>query len=209
MIATEFDPAAEAALREMLDQSRLFLLGETHGVLENPDIIDTLFHRFEFSALALEWDPGTELRAPFRSLDGRVTIGHFELLQRLRRERRLARLILFNAPGNGTWSGRDRAMAERLLAARQGGARTLVVAGNLHTPTRPHAHGHPMGARVAEAVPGTATGRIRYLGGEFFNFEVRRFRRPLFNRRRTARFYRRGEEFVYELPRAHAAQAEG
>jgi erythromycin esterase-like protein len=48
-------------------------------------------------------------------------------------------VILFDGAIDAEWdrSDRDEAMAERLLAAAPAQARTLVVAGNAHTPTRP------------------------------------------------------------------------
>jgi hypothetical protein len=40
-------------------------------------------------------------------------------------------------------------MARRILAGSRPGARTLVVAGNAHTPVSPIELGVPMGARLA------------------------------------------------------------
>jgi hypothetical protein len=78
-IPVDFEPRAEAALRAALAQSRLMLLGEVHGVEENPAVIYTLFRRFEFAALALEWPSSIDLRNPMLSADGRITPRHFEL----------------------------------------------------------------------------------------------------------------------------------
>jgi len=49
------------------------------------------------------------------------------------------------------WSQRDEAMARRILTASPPGARTLVVAGNAHTPTRPHRAGRPDGSSPGRA----------------------------------------------------------
>ena len=203
-IPTDFEADADAALTTALTSSRLMLLGETHGVQENPAIIYTLFRRFHFSALALEWPPGLNLRSPTVSADGRVTLGHFELLGQLQRDGLLAHVILFDSAGDGTWTGRDRAMATRLLEGLRQGLTTLVVAGNLHTATHHLPYGHPMGEYVAAQVPNVPTGRIRYLGGQYYNFGIKKFRRRLWHRRQRARFYLKEGEFIFELPLAHA-----
>ena len=48
------EPSAGAAVRRSLDQSGLLLLGEVHGVRENPLIIRALMQAFGLSGLALE-----------------------------------------------------------------------------------------------------------------------------------------------------------
>jgi hypothetical protein len=205
-IPVDFEPRAEAALRAALAQSRLMLLGEVHGVEENPAVIYTLFRRFEFAALALEWPSSIDLRNPMLSADGRITPRHFELLDQLGREGRLEHLTLFDSAGDGTWSGRDLAMARALMAGRRQDLTTLVVAGNLHTKTRPLQYGHPMGEHVAAQVPAVPSGRIHYLDGHYYNFGVKRFRRRFWHRgRRPARFYLKDGEFVFDIPNAHAA----
>src|SRR5258708_33007635 len=49
------EPSAGEAVRRSLDQSGLLLLGEVHGVRENPLIIRALMQAFGLSGLALEW----------------------------------------------------------------------------------------------------------------------------------------------------------
>jgi hypothetical protein len=51
------DPAAEAAARRSLDESGLLLLGEVHGVRQNPLLIRALMQAFGLASLGLEW-PG-------------------------------------------------------------------------------------------------------------------------------------------------------
>jgi hypothetical protein len=180
------------------------LIGEVHGVEENPAIIYTFFRRFEFTALALEWPSSIDRRSPILTEDGRITPRYFELLDQFEHEGLLQHLTLFDSVGDGTWSGRDLAMARGLLAGRRQDLTTLVVAGNLHTQTRPLRYGHPMGEHVAAEVPTVPTGRIRYLGGHYYNFGVKRFRQRFWHRRTRARFYFKGGEFTFEIPNAHA-----
>jgi hypothetical protein len=49
------EPAALAAARRSLDSSGLLLLGEMHGVRENPLLIRALMQAFGLTSLALEW----------------------------------------------------------------------------------------------------------------------------------------------------------
>lgn len=124
------------------------------------------FLHFGVRVLALEWPPelepavqryleGDEL--DFRmfegSSDGRITAGHMAVLRKLHDEGSLERLVLFDAPApiagvvavrgrafRGTkegWTGRDRLMAERLLAGINGAPPALVVAGSLQLTASP------------------------------------------------------------------------
>lgn len=145
------EPPALAAARRSLDSSGLLLLGEAHGVRENPLLIRALMLAFGLTSLALEWPE--ELTPVIRAYlagktlpdhpwlwggDGRITAGHLAVLA----ERAAAgplKLILFDGVtgADWSWSQRDEAMARRILAASPPGARTLAVAGNAHTPTSP------------------------------------------------------------------------
>ncbi len=68
---------------------------------------------------------------------------------------------------------RDEAMARRILAISPPSARTLVAAGNAHTPVSPIELGVPMGARMAGQRPGIREVQISYGGGSFYNCEPR------------------------------------
>ena len=98
-IVTEFDEFSVHQLLENLHGTKVFILGETHGVKENVDIIYTLFKKFNFGQLALEWEP--ELKSIVEqfiqtgeldfdaikdSPDGRITAGHFSLIEKLHEE---------------------------------------------------------------------------------------------------------------------------
>jgi hypothetical protein len=184
------EPAARAAVQRSVDESGLLLLGEIHGVAENPLLIRALLAEFGLSGLALEWP--AEL-APVVSAflagqplpehwllwpgDGRITAGHLAVL----RDRAAAgplRLTLFDGPirAGASWSERDAAMAARVLAGT--GPGTLVVAGNAHTPVRATELGVPMGTLLAQRRPGVAEIRICYAGGGYYNVGPRRFARP-------------------------------
>jgi hypothetical protein len=183
------EPPALAAARQSLDSSGLLLLGEIHGVRENPLLIHALMNAFGLTSLALEWpeDLTPIIRAFLASGtladhpwlwggDGRITAGHLAVLADGAATGPLE-LILFDGVtgADWSWSQRDEAMARRLLATSPPSARTLVVAGNAHTPVSPIELGVPMGARVAGQRPGTREVQISYGGGRFYNCEPRQF----------------------------------
>ena len=88
------EPAAQAEAERSLAESGFLLLGEVHGVWENPLIIAALLRSFGLASLALEWP--AEL-APVISAflagealaddpqlwsgDGRITAGHLAVLR--------------------------------------------------------------------------------------------------------------------------------
>jgi hypothetical protein len=183
------EPAALTAAGRSLDSSGLLLLGEMHGVRENPLLIRALMQAFGLTSLALEWpdDLASVIQAFLASQtladhpwlwggDGRITAGHLAVLA----ERAAAgplQVILFDGViGAGwSWSQRDEAMARRLLGGSPRGTRTLAVAGNAHTPTSPTDLGVPLGTCLARQRPGIREIRIRYGGGRFWNLKSRRF----------------------------------
>ena len=183
------DPPARAAARRSLDESGLLLLGEVHGVRENPLVIRALMQAFGLNALALEWPDrlapviagyltgGVLADHPALWLgDGRITAGHLAMLSERAAAGGDLDLTLFDrvADAGWTWSQRDEAMAEVILA-RTAGAGTLAVAGNAHTRTRPTDLGVPLGARLARQRPGVLDVRISYSGGRFYNLGPREF----------------------------------
>ena len=184
------EPLALAAGRRSLDSAGLLLLGEIHGVRENPLLIRALMQALGLTSLALEWpeDLAPMIRAFLvgQTLadhwfvwggDGRITAGHLAVLAE--RAAGPLDLILFDGPigEDWSWSQRDEAMARRLLAASGPGTRTLAVAGNAHTPTSPTELGVPMGTWLARQRPGVREIRIRYGGGGFYNGGSRQFAR--------------------------------
>ncbi|MBV9854311.1 MAG: hypothetical protein JOY82_07250 [Streptosporangiaceae bacterium] len=191
-------PRALDAARRSLDTSGLLLLGEVHGVAENPLVIRALMQALGLTSLALEWpDALAPVIGAFVSGaaladhellwlgDGRITAGHLAVLRERAGAGPMA-LCLFDGdvPGPGwSWSARDEAMAGRILAAGADAADsadsaasgTLVVAGNAHTPTEPTDLGVPLGARLSRERPGVREIRISYGSGRFWNGEPRQF----------------------------------
>ena len=196
-LALRIDADAMNAARASLDTTGLLLLGEVHGVRQNPLIIRALMLALGLTAVALEWpselaptverftSDGLLYDDPLLWLaDGRVTAGHFSVL----RERAVAgplTVILVDAlvrpaesEGIGqawSWSDRDAAMASRLLSAPTSAGGMLVVAGNAHTRTDDTSLGTPLGACVAKQRPGVRAISIDYLSGSYFNFAEQRF----------------------------------
>jgi hypothetical protein len=215
----ETEPAALAAAQRSLADSGLLLLGEVHGVRENPLVIRAVMREFGLSRLALEWP--SELASMAGAVlagagladhpalwlgDGRITAGHLAVL----RERAGAgplELILFDdaVEAGWSWSQRDEAMARRILADAPPGTRTLVVAGNAHTPTGPTSLGVPLGARLARHRPGVREIRISYGGGRYYNLGPRTFGGPADPLRRPVRLYLDRGALAIDLPAAGEA----
>jgi len=212
-IALDIEPPAREAAERSLEDSGMLLLGEVHGVRENPLVIRALLQALNLSRLALEWP--AELAAPIDAYmqgtaledhpalwlgDGRITAGHLAVL----RERAQAGpfgLNLFDQlmRSTSTWSERDEAMAGPILAGgKQGGM--LVVAGNAHTLTHPTDLGVPLGACLAARHPGVQDIRIRYGAGHFYNLEPRRFMPDPRVRRGPARLRLNRGNLLLDLP---------
>jgi hypothetical protein len=211
-------PAARAAAEQSVRESGFLLLGEVHGVRENPLLIRALLQALGLTSLALEWP--VELAPAIRAFlaggaladhpllwfgDGRITAGHLAVL----RERTAAGpldLILMDGTTDAdwSWSQRDEAMAARVLAAAAD-AGTLVVAGNAHTPVQPTELGVPLGAVLAARRPGVREIRIDYRGGRFYNLGPRRFAPRTGSRRLPPRLVLRNDNLTLVLPAATEA----
>ena len=173
----DVDAAAGARLRAKLEAGGPVLVGERHGVEQNPLVAHTLMRRFGLRVLGLEWS--TELQPAVDAFldggplavgrftdsgDGRITAGHFAVMRALRRDGLLDGVVLFDpSPWPGSWSERDWGMAVRLLQETRD-TPALAMAGSLHTRLRRHRHGEPLGAHVARARSGTIEIRLRYPG---------------------------------------------
>lgn len=212
------EPAALAAARRSLDSSGLLLLGEMHGVRENPLVIRALMQAFGLTSVALEWphDLTPVIRAflvgePLADHpwlwggDGRITAGHLAVLAERGAAGPLEVILFDGATGAGwSWSQRDEAMARRLLAGSPSAARTLAVAGNAHTPTSPTDLGVTLGACLARQRPGIQEIRIRYGSGHFWNFTSCQFARRASTQKPT-RLHQDTGELVLDLPMATEA----
>ena len=206
------DPAALAAARQSLDQSGLLLLGEVHGVRQNPLMARALMVALDVTGLALEWPAAlasavsgffTNGQVPDHPElwggDGRITVGHFALLRERFEAERLQALTLFDGVNEVGWSRRESAMAERILNAQGPATRTLVIAGNAHTALTPTMLGVPLGARLAEWRPGVREINIRYGNGSYYNLLPQRFKHQ-FSLRRRARLRAEGGALVLDQP---------
>jgi hypothetical protein len=125
------EPRALEAARRSLEESGLLLLGEFHGVGENPLLIRALMQALGLAALALEWPEdlapvigafvagGALADHPLLWLgDGRITAGHLAVLRERAAAGPLALCLFDGTAGAGwSWSRRDEAMAGRILAA--------------------------------------------------------------------------------------------
>ena len=213
-----FEPAALAAAGQSLDSAGLLLLGEMHGVRENPLLIRALMQAFGLTSLALEWpDDLAPLIQAFLAGepladhpwlwggDGRITAGHLAVLAERAAAGPLELTLFDGVIGAGwSWSQRDEAMARRLLAASPSGTRTLAVAGNAHTPTHPTDLGVPLGACLARQRPGIREIRINYGGGSFWNLQSRHFARRA-DPQAPIRLYQDTGELILDLPMATEA----
>lgn len=212
------EPRALAAARRSLDSSGLLLLGEMHGVRDNPLLIRALMKAFGLTSLALEWPedfaPMIKAFLAGKTLadhpwlwggDGRITAGHLAVLAE-RAAVGAFGLILFDGVigADWSWSRRDEAMARRLLAGSPLDARTLAVAGNAHTPVSPTELGMPMGARLAEQRPGIQEIRISYGAGSYWNFGPRQFACRA-DQCGAMRLHQDDSKLVLDLPRAAEA----
>lgn len=226
-LETDFDEQSVARLQESLEDTKLFLLGEMHGVEENPNIIYTLFKKFGFKRLALEWDRqklqdvvdtflvtgylDPEAIKEKDSGDGRITAGHFALLKKLKEEGLLEDIILFDA-NQESWDDRDKAMADNVL---DNGVdeKTFVVAGNVHAKIEPFNFSgeeelhHPMGEYIQDQIPELSSGAIDYRSGQFYNHGTRDFwKNPDKNTIERPKFYQSEDGlYHYDIPEAHLA----
>jgi hypothetical protein len=208
----DVEPAALAAARQSLDESGLLLVGEVHGVRQNPLIARELMVALDVTALALEWPAGLASAASgffangyvpdhpqLWAGDGRITVGHFALLRERFMAEGLEALTLFDGVNEVGWSRREAAMADRILGAQAPRARTLVIAGSAHTALSPTGLGIPLGARLAERRPGVREIRVNYGNGSYYNLSPQRFKRQ-WTLRRRARLRTDGTGLVLDLP---------
>ena len=213
------EPAAMAVAQRSLESSGLLLVGEVHGVRENALLIGALIDMFGITSLALEWHEdlasvvdafvatgGLTDHELLWMGDGRITAGHLAVLAERVAAGRLRLILLDGTIGaDWSWTQRDEAMAGRLLAASPSCARTLVIAGNAHTPTSETKLGVPMGAQLAAIRPGVRAVQVRYRGGSFYNCEPRRFRPAGRERERIPMLALRRGGLVLTLPSATEA----
>lgn len=213
------EPSAGAAVRRSLDQSGLLLLGEVHGVRENPLIIRALMRAFGLSGLALEWPgdltgvisayaAGGMLRDhPLLWLgDGRITAGHLAVLRERARAGQLD-LALFGGTAGADRSSPqpDEALAGQILASATAASGTLAVAGNARPPASPASPGTPLGARLSRQRPGVLDIRVNYGRGGYYNMRPSQIYPSVSIWPSQTRLYQEHASLIIELPAATEA----
>lgn len=188
-----FEPDALACAASSLAEAGLLVVGEPHGVRETPSVLYALAVALGTRAVAFEWSH-EEMEAPVQAFlrsgsfgfeelwslppsaeffcgDGRITAGHFALLHRLRRERRLDQVIVFDRldpePAED-WEAhvrvREPQMAARLLEEWDRRRPLLVLTGGFHAQLEA-AEGEPMAAYLARERSGLRPAMLGYAGG--------------------------------------------
>jgi hypothetical protein len=170
-VEVSWSDGAIALAEASLDEHGLLLLGEFHGVAENPLIVEAVAGALEIDALAFEWPVSDEQRLLGEMLawvgDGRVTAGHIALLRRT--------ACRVAGVDRGLTGDRDEAMADAIADLR---GRVLFVGGNVHTRLTPF-HGAPTaGSILAAARPALCTLDVHYRSGHYWNFGPRSFADP-------------------------------
>jgi hypothetical protein len=175
-----------------LQRTGLFLLGEAHGVAQTPSAIFGLALRLGARSLAFEWayDELDDVVQPVLrtgridsdalwslpptaevfSGDGRFTVGHVRLLERL--SELLDRIVLLDRAGaHGT--ERERAMATRLLAERERTSPMVAILGASHVVRTRLDEVEPVGLLVDREVSGVANGILAPSSGTVWFHGVR------------------------------------
>lgn len=188
-----FERAALAHAAASLNAVGLLILGEPHGVRETPSALYALATALGTRAVAFEWSH-EEMEEPVQAFlrggsfdfdalwtlpasaeffcgDGRITAGHFALLERLRREHRLDQVIVFDRLDREPledWQAqvlvREPEMAERLLGEWDRRLPLLVLTGAFHA-QREAAEGLPMAGHIAHSLPEVAPAMLEYESG--------------------------------------------
>jgi hypothetical protein len=189
----QFERATVARAASSIAETGLLVVGEPHGVRETPSVLYRLALALETRAVALEW-AHEEMDEPVQRFlergsfdferlwslppsseffcgDGRVTAGHFALLERLRSERRLDQVIAFDRVDPEPpedWPAQVRArepeMAARLLAEWDHRVPLLVLTGAFHAQLDA-AEGKPMAGYLAQELPGLQPAMLDYTSG--------------------------------------------
>lgn len=189
----EFDAETLARAGRSLAATGLLLVGEPHGVRETPSVLYALASTLGTRAVAFEWSH-EEMDAPVQSFlrggsfdferlwllppeseffcgDGRITAGHFALLQRLHSEGQLDQVIVFDRldpEPPEDWEAqvqvREPEMAARLLTEWDRHLPLLVLTGAFHAQLQAP-EGEPMAAHLARELPGLQPAMLDYASG--------------------------------------------
>jgi uncharacterized iron-regulated protein len=219
-IDTKFDEISISDFISRLNDTKLFILGEMHGVQENPNIIYTIFKKFGFKNIAIEWSDKLQEAVNFflktgdidfdkikNSDDGRITAGHFALLKKLKEEGLLEKVICFDEWSN-EWNDREKNMANNIIKNILN-TPILVIAGNLHAKMdsfkdKSNSY-HPMGENIKNKIQNVPNGKIEYLKGEYYNLSLKEFKKSNREKLPKAEFYKSSDgTYMFILPEAHA-----
>jgi hypothetical protein len=163
-----WSPGAVRLAEASIERHGLLLLGEFHGVAENPLIAETVAAALQLDTIAFEWPASSidqVLEDPVAWCgDGRVTAGHLALVRRTR-----CRIVGVDT----AWGAeRDAAMASAVGALP---GYTLFVAGNIHTRLDGYRGSATTGSILASTRPGLCSLQIHYRAGAFWNLGPRTF----------------------------------
>lgn len=225
-IEAEFNKDDLHSFSEQLRKGKLFILGEMHGVLENPNVIYTLIKKFGFKNLGLEWselfkdlvqdflkDGVLDFEVINKSCDGRITAGHFALLKKLHSENLIDKSTFFDeTTWSGSWDLRDAKMAQNILLELSN-IPMIAVAGKLHTGLKAIQleedstdENHPMGEQIRKQIPDVVSGRIEYMSGQYHNIGTQDFDTTEGQKLKISRFYKSSDGiYIFEIPEAHPA----
>jgi hypothetical protein len=205
--------------RRSLDETGLFVLGESHGIAETANAVLALDRQLGVRALGLEWshDETDEVvqglfgggRIDLDALweipaggdlfagDGRFTAGLVRVLEELVATGGLEQVILFDRLDQDPplESDREVDMAERILARLRPDAPVLAVSGSFHAGREPFDGAEPMFVQLERALPGLANGVLDFSSGRSYSRDEHDVRRA----------EARGFDAIFELGRATPA----
>ncbi|MEQ1561711.1 MAG: hypothetical protein ABL899_03270 [Nitrospira sp.] len=219
-LTTDFDDDAVSSMVDDIVAGHVFVLGEVHGVKENPSILYTLIKKFGFRQIGIEWDKElqravdlfqtegvVDFSAIMNSSDGRITAGYFNLLKRVKEEGLVDSVFFFD--DKDSWGRRDEVMAQEIIGATADNIPTIVIAGNAHAELKDIREGdgtvHPSMVKFLEDKGKSfSVGSIVYLSGKYFNNKARDFEVVDDVKGRKPNFHKNASGvYIFELPTAH------
>lgn len=187
-------------INDLLNKQKVLLLGEMHGVQENPLLVEELVNKIR-SVKTVGFEYPNEIEPAFNQLpiptkelleyppvqtmmkDGRFSSTHLEVIERLIKSR--IQIVCFD-PKTPTrdWNERDKGMADIITKYQEKNSddKILLICGNLHAKTKPFKMATstkddkpydytPFGSYIKNQV----NVKLNYLSGHFYNFGVKDF----------------------------------
>lgn len=183
-------------LRNDIEETKIFGIGEVHGVADNSDLYFSIFEEFNFECIALEYpvDCHTDLikfletgEYPthwfFQEInDGRFSHEMLSMLKKLFESGKLKKVICFDKRKNTIiWNERDQDYADAFFDQYNKNLKTLIVAGGYHIRTEPfELEGekgpvYPMCYHLKAKYGIFPTAKVIYTNGEFYNYGKKHF----------------------------------